>query len=206
MTSEPWGQFDMRIFRESVYGLIQRVPIDIPVTDPVANPLQGAVQALLGSSSWDNYSHRIHLSGLEYEWHSPRYRGSQLLFTHSLVHTSGGNASIRRRVASHTASLTWLQDWNGWHSSASLFRRGKMDASTGFVPGYQYMVPTLTQLDASIWREFTVGAHQGELRLTGLNLLNPRQEVAYNPVQFESGRTIPNRASRSVYASLSLQF
>lgn len=196
------GTLDVRVFHETVTGLIRRIPIDIPAE----NPLQAAVQAILGSSSWQNYPRRVRLSGIEYEWHSPRYGGSQFLLTHSLVHTSGGSAAIRRGVASHTASLTWLQDWNGWHSSATLFRRGRMDASTGFLPGYQYMVPAVTQLDASVWREFNIGGHHGEVRLTGLNLLRSRQEVAYNPVQRAMGSRIPNVASRSVYASMSLEF
>jgi iron complex outermembrane receptor protein len=198
-----FGALDVRVFHETVSNLIRRVYLAAP---PANGPGPTAVESILGSSSWQNHPRRVRLRGIESEWHSRRHQGAQLILTHSMVHASGGSGVIRRGVASHTASLTWLQDWNGWHSSATLSRRGRMDASTGFVPGYQYIVPALTQLDVSVWREMRFGDHKGELRLTGINLLGRQQEVAFNPVQITTGRTPPNRASRSVYASVSLQF
>lgn len=196
------GTIDVRLFQESIGDLIERIPSALPAQ----NDLQAAIQDVVGSSGWDNQPRRIHLRGIETEWHSPRISGTQFVLTHSLTSPTGGSRILRRRVASHTASLTWLQDWNGWHSSMTVFRRGKMDASTGFVPDYQYILPALTQLDASVWRTFKLGGHRGELRLTGLNLLRSRQEVAFNPVQQASGSHKPNLASRSLYASLSMQF
>lgn len=203
LTSSHAGALDLRVFRETITGLIRRRPLDIPGEK---TPIQAIVEGSIGSSTWQNHPRHVHLTGLEYEWQSPRYGGTQLRLTQTVVRSSGGSKSIRRGVASHTGSITWLQDWNGWHSSTTLFHRGKMDASTGFVPGYQHIVPALTQLDASVWRKIRFGDHKGELRLTGINLLKRQQEVAFNPVQIAAGRTNPNRASRSVYASLSMEF
>lgn len=198
------GSYDVRLFHERIKGLIRRVPISVTPDNP--HPLNALIQKEIGSSRWENARDPVRLSGLEYELRTPHWRGAQFILTHSMVHVRSPQRAIRNSVASHTASLTWLQNWSGWHSSASLIRRGAMDASTGFLPNYDYVVPAFTQLDVSLWRTVQVGQNTVELRLTGLNLLGKQQEIAHNPLQQISGDKEVNRAGPSVYATVNFAF
>ena len=81
-----------------------------------------------------------------------------------------------------------------------------MDASTGFLPDYNYVVPAFTQLDVSLWRTVRLGQTSADIRLTGLNLLGRHQEVAHNPLQRISGSKQLNRAGPTVYATVHFAF
>lgn len=198
------GSYDVRLFHERIKGLIRRMPITVTPDDP--HPLNAQIQSFIGSSRWENEPDLVRLNGLEYEWRTPQWHGAQFILTHSMVRAQSARKSVRNSVAPYTASLTWLQDWQGWHSSASLIRRGAMDASTGFLPAYDYVVPAFTQLDASVWRTVRLGQTSADIRLTGLNLLGRHQEVAHNPLQRISGSKQLNRAGPTVYATVHFAF
>ncbi len=198
------GTYDFRLFRERIKHLIRRMPVVAISTNP--HPLFPVVQAEFGSSRWENSPDTLSLTGLEYELRSPRVGNARFMFSHSLIHAAHPDRQLERSVAPWTASLTWLHDWGQWHSSASLTARGKMDASTGFVPDHSGTVPAFTQLDISLWRRIHIGMRPAELRITGQNLLGRHQEIANAPLQrAQSGRR-HNRSSATVFVSLTTEF
>lgn len=199
------GHYDVRLFHERVNRLIRRTPWTAASANPHI-PYFAVIQGLFGSSRWGNSPHTLKMTGLEYELSSPRMGQARLLFTHSMIHTQHPDRHLRRSVAPWTASLTWLHDWGTWQSSASLTGRGRMDASTGFVPGHRTSVPSFHQLDVSVWRTVRIGTQPAELRITGQNLLGRRQEVVNAPLQRFNPDRQPNRSSAIIYMSLQTGF
>ncbi len=198
------GSHDIRVFRERISRLIQRTPVEVSTDNP--HPFYDLVQAQLGASQWSNSASPLNLSGIEYELRTPSYGGARFLVATSLIRVSHRERQTEKSVARWTASLTWLQHWGVWESSASILTRSSVAASVGFVPEYACVVPRFTQLDFSLSRPLRLGSETGELRISGINLLSRHQEVANNPLQAAARGGKPNLADRSVFASISFAF
>lgn len=194
---------DVRLFHERISDQIRRQSVFVAP----GNPLQALVQSLLPPSQWVNRDDVVKVEGMEYQIEAHPWEGGRVLFSHTVVRARSPDAAIRRSVAPHTASLTWLQRHGPWQSALTLLRMGPADIGSGFSPDYRYSVPAYTTLDASISRQFRLaGGEKVELRVAGINLLGRHQELAHYPLQQLAGDKAVNRLEPQIALSLGVQF
>lgn len=212
----PWGGLlDVRIFDERIRDYIRRTPVSLTAPFERSATLQAfegdrpyLIHEVMGATQWANMPGAIRLTGLEYQLSLKPRTGSTLLFAHTLIQRRADNPAVRRSVAPHAATLTWLQDLGAWQSTLSLLRMGPLEAGTGYVPGLRHTVPAYTSLDWSLGRRLHVGSQAVDMRLTAINLLGRHQELAHKPLQAMPqyrGRT-PNETGRQIFLTVGLQF
>jgi len=212
----PWGGLlDVRVFDERIRDYIRRTPIALSAPFERSATLQAfegerpyLIHEVMGATQWANMPGTIRLTGLEYQLSLEPRAGTTLLFSHTLIDRRADAPAVRRSVAPHAATLTWLQDIGAWQSTLSLLRMGPLEAGTGYVPGLRHTVPAYTSLDWSLGRRLHAGSQVVDMRLTAINLLDDHQELAHKPLQAmpqHRGRT-PNRTGRQVFLTVDLPF
>lgn len=169
------GVLDTRLFDEHIRDYIRRTPYTPATTLPL--------DPVMGSTQWANMDGYIRLRGIEYQLSFKPRTGTTLLFTHTLIDRHAGDPTVRRSVAPHTATASWLQEFGPWHSMLSVMRMGALEAGTSHVPGMRYTVPAYTTLDLSVGRSIHLGSQPARLRFTATNLLGRHQELAHKPLQ-----------------------
>lgn len=193
------ASIDVRLFHERVSDLIRRRAATPDSLTPI--------EATLPPTSWENYSHPVTLTGLEYQLRTTPWQDGEILLSHSMIATHAADRAIERTVAPYTASLTWQQRAGRWQSAVTVLRMGSIDAGSGLVPGYRYTVPAYTSLDASIACNVRVDGRPVELRLSGINLLGRHQELAPRLLQAASPAGEPvTEVGPQVYAGIRVQF
>ncbi len=197
------GVFDLRLFHERIDDMIIREPATV---DP-ALVMFPAIQAAMGATRWSNSPDRIRLNGFEYQLRLSPWTDGELILNHSMVRASARDRAIRDSVAPYTASLSWLQSWQGWQTTLTVLRMGPLNAGTGYVPNYRYRVPAYTTLDFSIARSVSSGGQVFDVRLSGINLLGRHQELAHRPLQASLGNDRPaTRVGRQIFLSVRTEF
>ncbi|THF64539.1 TonB-dependent receptor [Pseudothauera nasutitermitis] len=197
------GSVDVRLFHERIRDLVQRR--EAQPDGSLSNP--PAVQAVLGSTRWENLDSPVRLTGIEYQLRAQPWRDGELIFNHTMIHVSSSERAVRDSVAPYSASLTWLQRHGPWEGSLSVMRMGPIDAGSGYAQGFLYKVPAYTTLDASLGRQLNIAGIPVEVRLSGINLLGRHQELAYRPLQFLARDNHPvTRIGRQIHLSARATF
>lgn len=191
---------DARIFDERIRDYIRRTPYTSTpalVLDPV-----------MGSTQWTNLEGEIRLRGIEYQLSLKPRAGTTLAFTHTVIDRDAADPVVRRSVAPHTATLSWLQTFGPWHSMLSVMRMGALEAGTNHAPGLRYTVPAYTTLDLSVGRRIQLGSQPAKLRFTAINLLGRHQELAHKPLQAmpQYRNRAANESSPQAFVSLETSF
>ena len=194
------GLLDARIFDERIRDYIRRTPY--------ASTPALLLDPVMGSTQWTNMEGDIRLRGIEYQLSFKPRLGTTLMFTHTLIDRDADDPVVRRSVAPHTATLSWLQAVGPWHAMLSLMRMGALEAGTTHVPGMRYTVPAYTTLDLSVGRSVRLGSQPARVRVTATNLLGRHQELAHKPLQAmpQYRDRAPNESSPHVFVSLETVF
>lgn len=196
-------RLDVRLFNERIRDFIVRAAQPDPAPRPV-------LADFLGSTRYENLDTPVTLCGIEYQLVAQPRRGTELRLAHSLVDLRGKADAVADRSAPYTASLSWLQDWaRGWSSMLSVLHFGPLAGGDGYVPRFRYVAKAYTTVDLTLRYMTRIGPTPVELALTAINLGPRHQEFADRSQQaahmLATGDDAPvNRASRSVYLTLSL--
>lgn len=177
------GVFDLRLFNERIDDFIVREPV-APAAPSQGGPLLGAV---IPPSRYVNLETPVTLRGLEYELRLQpgSASDSMWLLTHTLIDRNSADPAVRERTAPYTASLTWIERWQGnWRTTLTVLRQGPLAGGDGFVPGFRYVARPYTTVDVRIaWQ--TYWQDRGvELAVAGTNLGGRHQEVSDRSEQF----------------------
>jgi len=168
---------DVRLFNERISDFVIRRTV----------PTGGAVLPL-PSTQFVNLASPVVLRGVEYQLRARPRAGTELLFSHTLIDRHTDDPEIAKRTAPYTASLTWLQNYGeGWSSTASLLRMGRLAGGYGYVPGCDYTSKAYTTGDLRIARAFRLDGRRTEVALNGVNLGGRHQEIADRSEQCLNG-------------------
>jgi iron complex outermembrane recepter protein len=191
-------RLDVRLFNERITGFIIRLQQPNTPDNPV-------LAAFMPPTQFVNLDSLVTLRGIEYQVRTKLAPDTQLLFNHSLIDRRTDDPAVRQRVAPYTASVSWLQDWGGnWSSMVSLLRTGPLAGGDGLVPGYQYLAPAYTTLDASVSRRLRTGSQNIDVSLSAINLGPRHQEIADRSEQFLHPEGPINPVSRMVFLSVTI--
>ncbi|MDB5888406.1 MAG: TonB-dependent receptor, partial [Rhodocyclales bacterium] len=196
------SSLDVRLFNERImnYTVLTQVPSTAVLTP------------YIGSFQYMNLQHPVTLRGVEYQIKAKPRAGTEILFSHTLIARHAQDPGIEDRIAPYTASLTWLQQWNGaWSSVLSMVRMGPLSGSDGFVPIVQYTAKPYTTIDMRLaWHTRLEQGKKLEISLNAINLGERHQEMPDRSEQTYlavlGDNTPANHASRMVYLSASLEF